>query len=103
MAKNRANVKVDYAKVQLTSDHADSTILTGVLGEIQFCPPEVTSNPFYSAFGRAKKINLAIKLKSFREMNKYFDNIITLLGKNNKKQEKEEFKYSNQVIFREKV
>jgi hypothetical protein len=63
----------------------------------------VISNPFFSCFGRAKKINLAIKLKSFREMNKYFDSLMTLLGKNKKKQEKEEFKYTNQGIFREKV
>jgi hypothetical protein len=36
-------------------------------------------------------------------MNKYYDNILTILGKNNKKQEKEDFKYANQGIFREKV
>jgi hypothetical protein len=36
-------------------------------------------------------------------MNKYFDSLMTLLGKNKKKQEKEEFKYTNQGIFREKV
>lgn len=31
--KNRTNVKVNFAKVQFTSDHSDSTILTGILNE----------------------------------------------------------------------
>lgn len=35
-------------------------------------------------------------------MNKYFDSLLNILG-TNKKQEKEDFKYTNQGIFREKV
>lgn len=101
--KNRANVKVNYAKIQFTSDHADSTILTSVLNEINMFPPEIIDNPFYSSFGRAKKLNLALKFKGFREMNKYYDSLFLILGKNYKKQEKEDFKYINQGLFREKV
>ena len=59
-------------------------------------------NPFYSSLGQARKLNLAIKLKGFREMNKYFDSLLTILG-TKKKQEKEDFRYTNQGIFREKV
>lgn len=36
-------------------------------------------------------------------MNKYFDTLLNILGSNKKKQEKEDFKYTNQGIFREKV
>lgn len=35
-------------------------------------------------------------------MNKYFDSLLTILG-TKKKQEKEDFRYTNQGIFREKV
>ncbi len=100
--KNRTNVKVNFAKVQFTSEHSDSTILTGALNEFEAIPQEILTNPFYSSLGRAKKLNLAIKLKGFREMNKYFDSLLSSLG-TNKKQEKEDFKYTNQGIFREKV
>jgi hypothetical protein len=65
-------------------------------------PHDILANPFYSSLGRARKLNLAINLKGFREMNKYFDSLLNILG-TNKKQEKEDFKYTNQGIFREKV
>lgn len=36
--KNRANVKVNFAKIQFTSDHSDSAVLTGILNEFQVLP-----------------------------------------------------------------
>lgn len=102
--KNRANVKVNYAKVHITSEKAESSILTSILTDHQVIPPEVIGNPFFSCYGRAKKINLALKFRSFREMNKYYDNLLLITGNNsNKKQEREDFKYTNNGLFREKV
>jgi len=52
-------------------------------------PNEMLLNPFYSTVQKAKKLHLSFRFKSFRQINKYFDEINELMGHSyKKKQEK---------------
>jgi hypothetical protein len=64
--KNRTNVKVDYAQVELKSENWDSKLIPELLSEQGILPPEVISNPIYSCFGKPKKLNLSLRFKNFR-------------------------------------
>lgn len=73
--KNRTNVKVDYVKFNLNSDEIDFPLLNNVLMSGNIIPPEVALNPFYATLQKAKKLHLSFKFQSFREMNKYFEEL----------------------------
>ena len=73
--KNRTNVKVDYVKFNLNSDEIDLTLLNNILMGGYFIPHEVALNPFYATLQKAKKLHLSFKFQSFREMNKYFEEL----------------------------
>jgi len=52
-------------------------------------PSEIVLNPFYTTLQKAKKLHLSFRFKSFRQINKYFDEINELMGNSyKKKQEK---------------
>lgn len=70
--KNRTSVKVDYAYVNLVGDELDTVLLNNLLSENELIPEEVAQNPFFNTMMRAKKVHLALKLKSFRQMNKFY-------------------------------
>lgn len=97
--KNRTNVKVDYAKVNITSEKSDTSVLTTILSENEMIPSEVFGNPFFSSFGKIKHLRLNLKFKGFREMNKYYSEVANE-NTYKKKQEKEDFKYTNNGLFR---
>jgi hypothetical protein len=56
--KNRTNVKVDYAKINISAEHLDTDILHELLISNGFVPEEIISNSFFSMFGKTKKLNL---------------------------------------------
>jgi hypothetical protein len=64
--KNRANVKVDYAQVELKSDNWDAKLIPELLSEQGIIPPEIINNPFYSCFGKPKKLNVSLRFRNFR-------------------------------------
>jgi hypothetical protein len=101
--KNRANVKVDYARIHLFADTIDSEILKEMISENDIVPSDILQNPFALTLGKVRKINLSLKYKSFREINKYYEKVLENIGESSKKQEKEDYKYINHGIFREKV
>ena len=70
--KNRTSVKVDYSYVNVIGDELDAALLNNLLSEGDLVPEEVAQNPFFNTMMRAKKLHLAIKLKSFRQMNKFY-------------------------------
>ena len=101
--KNRTNVKVDYAYVNVTAeemlkmDQINSLLIGG-----EIIPEEVVSNPFFITGAKCRKFHLGLKLKSFRQMNKYYDNLAQQVGNSLKKKNssKEEFKYTAPGLFR---
>ena len=101
--KNRANVKVDYSRIHLSADTIDSDILKGIISENDLLPSDIIENPFFKTLGKIRKLNLTLRYKSFREMNKYYEKVMELVGNSYKKQEKEDYKYINHGIFREKA
>ena len=64
--KNRANVKVDYAQIDIKSDNWDAKLIPSLLSEQDLVPPEISTNPFYSCFGKPKKLNLSLRFRNFR-------------------------------------
>ena len=75
-----------------------NSLLVG--GEI--IPEEFVSNPFFITGSKCRKFHLGLKLKSFRQMNKYYDNLAQQVGNSLKKKNssKEEFKYTAPGLFR---
>ena len=43
-------------------------------------PQEVIMNPFYSIVQKSKKMHLNLRLKSFRQINKYYEEIGKSIG-----------------------
>ena len=67
-------------------------------------PSEVMENPFFTTAMKAKKMNLTLRLKSFRQINKFYEEMADTLGMNlKKKEDKTDFRYQAPGIFREKV
>ena len=60
-------------------------------------------NPFYATLNKARKLLLNLRFKSFRQINKYYEELNESLGKSYKKQERQDFKYNVPGFFREKV
>ena len=71
--KNRTNVKVDYSYVNIVGDELDTQLLNNMLFENELLPSEVAENPFFSTLMKAKKFHLALRLKSFRQMNRFYE------------------------------
>jgi hypothetical protein len=87
--KNRANVKVDYSRFQLTADQIESQTIIEVLTGNEMIPGEVLMNPFFNTLGKVRKFNLNLRYKGFREINKYYDGIMQKMGNESlKKQER---------------
>ncbi len=87
--KNRANVKVDYSRFQLTADQIESQTIIEVLTNCEMIPGEVLMNPFFNTLGKVRKFNLNLRYKGFREINKYYDGIMQKMGNESlKKQER---------------
>lgn len=51
-------------------------------------PSDIALNPFYATLQKAKKLHLLFKFQSFRQINKYYEELNELLGYGQKKQEK---------------
>lgn len=84
----------------MKSDNWDSKLIPELLSEQGIVPPEITGNPIYSCFGKPKKLNLSLRFRNFRELSRYYEEVMALNGNENlKKKEKEDFKYQNQGIF----
>lgn len=61
-------------------------------------------NPFYLTAAKTRKLHLALRLKSFRQINKYYEEMANQVGYNYKKKEdKTDFRYVAPGLFREKV
>lgn len=61
-------------------------------------------NPFYTTAAKTRKLHLTLRLKSFRQINKYYEEMAEQVGYNYKKKEdKTDFKYMAPGLFREKV
>ena len=100
--KNRTNVKVDYAYVNLRADEMpDPDLLNNLMVEGELIPQEVLQNPFYTAATKTRKMHLALRLKSFRQINKYYEEMADQVGYNYKKKEdKTDFRYVAPGLFR---
>lgn len=101
--KNRTNVKVDYSYLNITGDEIDTEVLHGLLMEGEIIPEEVINNPFYTTLKKAKKLHLALKFKSFRQINKFYEEMKEAVGEKTSKDNKKEFRYQVPGLFREKA
>lgn len=62
------------------------------------------NNPFYTTALKGRKLHLALKFKSFREINKYFEQYKKLWNSDYEKEhEKKDFRYMAPGLFREKA
>lgn len=79
-------------------------VLNSLFMEGELLPSEVLENPFYSTATKARKMHLSLRFKSFRQMNKFYEEFADQVGHNYKKKEdKVDFKYTAPGLFREKV
>jgi hypothetical protein len=67
-------------------------------------PPEMLQNPFFTTGLKARKAHLDLKLKSFRQINRFYEEMADSLGSSSfsykKKEDKTDFKYQAPGIFR---
>jgi hypothetical protein len=79
-------VKVDYSRIHLSANTIDSEILKGIISENDLLPSDIIENPFFLTLGKIRKLNLTLRYKSFREMNKYYEKVMEMVGNSYKKQ-----------------
>jgi hypothetical protein len=105
--KNRTNVKVDYSYLNVTADEVpDSAGLHQFLVEVvegEMLPEEVLTNPLYIVATKSRKMHLCLRYKSFRQMNKYYEEMAKELGTSTHNSDKGDFKYMAPGLFREKA
>ena len=99
--KNRTNVKVNYTKVEATSDTFSSAQLLDSLsgvGAFEY-EPEIVANPVFDLMKKSKKAKVNLKLSSFRKISKFFEEVSE---QEQKKHSEKEFPYTNRGILRQK-